>query len=63
MKIQNLLFVLLALALMRCTPDSQKSKLKFAISFTKEMSDQAQDGRLLIIHNNDSREPRQINEG
>jgi hypothetical protein len=65
MKIQNLLFVLLALALMRCTPGGQKSKLKFAISFTKEMSDQAQDGRLLImLANNDSREPRfQINEG
>jgi hypothetical protein len=65
MKIQNLLFVLLALALMRCTPGNQKSKLKFAISFTEEMSDQAQDGRLLImLANNDSREPRfQINEG
>lgn len=65
MKLQKLLFAILALALVQCTPGNQKSKLKFAISFTEEMSDQAQDGRLLImLANNDSREPRfQINEG
>ncbi|MFZ1806636.1 MAG: hypothetical protein WAU36_05415 [Cyclobacteriaceae bacterium] len=65
MKLQNLLFVLLAIALAQCTPGNEKSKLKFAISFTQEMSDQAQDGRLLImLANNDSSEPRfQINEG
>ncbi|MEQ8362186.1 MAG: hypothetical protein RH948_04900 [Cyclobacteriaceae bacterium] len=63
MKPQSLLIVLLALALVQCTP--QKSNLKFAISFTNEMSEQAQDGRLLImLANNDAREPRfQINEG
>lgn len=65
MKLQNLLFAILALALMQCAPGNQKSNLKFAISFTEEMSDQAQDGRLLLmLANNDTREPRfQINEG
>ncbi|MBZ0245455.1 MAG: hypothetical protein K8H85_05885 [Cyclobacteriaceae bacterium] len=49
--------------MVQCAP--QNSKLKFAISFTQEMSDQAQDGRLLImLANNNEREPRfQINEG
>lgn len=65
MKLQNLILVILAFAMVQCSPDNQKSKLKFAISFTEEMSDQAQDGRLLImLANNDAREPRfQINEG
>lgn len=65
MKLQNLILVILAFAMVQCSPSNQKSKLKFAISFTEEMSDQAQDGRLLImLANNDAREPRfQINEG
>ncbi|MEP2670800.1 MAG: hypothetical protein ABJH04_17475 [Cyclobacteriaceae bacterium] len=65
MKLQNLLLAILAVTLVQCTPGDQKSKLKFAISFTEQMSDQAQDGRLLImLANNDAREPRfQINEG
>lgn len=63
MKLKSLLFAILAVAMVQCAP--QNSKLKFAISFTKEMSDQAQDGRLLImLANNNEREPRfQINEG
>src|SRR5690242_16641745 len=41
------------------------SSLKFSISFTKEMSDQAQDGRLLLmLANNNKSEPRfQVGEG
>ncbi len=41
------------------------SALRFSISFTKEMSDQAQDGRLLLmLANNNRSEPRfQISEG
>lgn len=63
MKLKSLLFAILAIAMVQCAP--QNSKLKFAISFTQEMSDQAQDGRLLImLANNNEREPRfQINEG
>ena len=47
------------------TPESKKGGLKFSISFTPEMSDQAQDGRLmLLLANNDKSEPRnQINFG
>lgn len=63
MKLKSLLFAILVIAMVQCVP--QNSKLKFAISFTQEMSDQAQDGRLLImLANNNEREPRfQINEG
>lgn len=63
MKLKSLLFAILVIAMVQCAP--QNSKLKFAISFTQEMSDQAQDGRLLImLANNNEREPRfQINEG
>ncbi|MBX2941007.1 MAG: hypothetical protein KF860_01565 [Cyclobacteriaceae bacterium] len=65
MKPQNFLFAIMALVMVQCTPGNQKTKLKFAISFTKEMSEQAQDGRLLImLSNNDASEPRfQINDG
>ena len=47
------------------TPESKKGGLKFSISFTPEMSDQGQDGRLmLLLANNDKSEPRnQINFG
>src|SRR5882762_10501699 len=55
--------LLLAICL-QCGP-AQKSNFRFSISFTKEMSDQAQDGRLLLmLANNDRSEPRmQINDG
>ncbi len=48
-----------------CTETKQKVQLTFAISFTKELSDQAQDGRLLLmLANNNKDEPRfQINDG
>jgi hypothetical protein len=44
---------------------SQEQKKYFAITFTKELSGQAQDGRLLLmLANNDKSEPRtQINDG
>ncbi len=44
---------------------SSKSGLKFSLSFTKEMSDQAQDGHIiLMLATNDKKEPRnQINFG
>ncbi len=51
---------------MQCSPSGDtKSPLKFSVSFTKEMSDQAQDGRLLLLLSaNDKAEPRfQINDG
>ena len=51
----------------QCTPtaESKKGGLKFSISFVPEMSDQVQDGRLmLLLANNDKSEPRnQINFG
>ncbi len=62
MRYLSLLFVVL---LIQCTTDSSKSKLSITISFTQEMSDQAQDGRLLLLlANNDKSEPRfQIGDG
>ncbi|MFZ5999799.1 MAG: hypothetical protein ACOYW3_04770, partial [Bacteroidota bacterium] len=59
----NIFLVLLAV---QCTPtQTKKSPLTFSISFTKEMADQAQDGRLLLLlANNDKSEPRfQIGDG
>ncbi len=59
------LFVVLCI-LFGCEPTHDStSLLRFSIAFTKELSDQAQDGRLLImLANNDKREPRfQVNEG
>jgi hypothetical protein len=46
-------------------PDAPPIPFRFAISFTKAMSEQAQDGRLvLILANNDKSEPRfQVTEG
>jgi len=51
-----------AFFILQCTP-AKKGNLKFAISFTKEMSDQAQDGRLMLLFStNEKAEPRnQIN--
>ncbi len=58
---------LVTLLAVQCTPPAEKKAegLKFTISFTQEMSDQAQDGRLmLLLANNDKVEPRnQINFG
>ncbi len=50
----------------QCTPPAtSKSGLKFSILFTREMSDQAQDGHIiLMLATNDKKEPRnQINFG
>lgn len=50
----------------QCAPPAENKKgLTFSISFTKEMSDQAQDGRLLLLlATNDKSEPRfQVNWG
>jgi hypothetical protein len=65
MKASHLLFVSLLLIGMNCSSPDQKSPLKFSITFTSEMSDQAQDGRLLLmLSNNDKSEPRnQISDG
>jgi hypothetical protein len=67
MKKSRLLPLALVVVGISCvTLDSnKKSLLKFSITFTKEMSDQAQDGRLLLLlANNDKSEPRfQISDG
>src|SRR5258708_10828280 len=49
--------------LLHCT--QKKNSIQFSISFTKEMAEQAQDGRLLLLlANNDKSEPRmQISDG
>jgi hypothetical protein len=65
MKLERLLPLVFLLG-MQCTPTGDtKSALKFSISFTKELSEQAQDGRLLLLlSTNDKAEPRfQINDG
>lgn len=59
------LFVVLSI-LFGCEPtQDSKSLLRFSVVFTKELSEQAQDGRLLLmLANNDKREPRfQVSEG
>lgn len=58
--------VLLLLALLiQCSSPDTRNRVSFTISFTKELSDQAQDGRLLLLlANNDKAEPRfQIGDG
>lgn len=59
------LSVFLLLLLLSCEQNQPASTLTFTISFTKELSEQAQDGRLLVLlANNDKSEPRfQINDG
>lgn len=57
---------LIFLMAMQCSPSGDtKSSVKFSVSFTKELSDQAQDGRLLLLlSTNEKAEPRfQINDG
>jgi hypothetical protein len=57
--------VLMLILAIGCKPASDRPAVKFSVSFTKEMSDQAQDGRLLLmLANNDKSEPRnQVNDG
>ena len=63
-KVSRSIVFLLLLAMAGCTSQNEKIAV-FKISFTKEMSEQAQDGRLLLmLANNDKSEPRfQINDG
>src|ERR1041385_1573384 len=68
MKFRSLILCVCLFAALGFTyaPDyTPASPLKFSISFTKEMSDQAQDGRLLLmLANNNKSEPRfQVGEG
>lgn len=55
--------VFIAFALLQCSPSDNSPS--FTITFTKELSEQAQDGRLLLLlSTNDKAEPRfQINDG
>jgi hypothetical protein len=57
--IKNSLYALVFLIFgMQCKPDSRK--IRFSVSFTQGLSDQAQDGRLLLmLSNNNKSEPRQ----
>src|SRR5260370_20712977 len=61
MKGKLLIFALFAW--LHCT--QKENSVRFSVSFTKEMGDQAQDGRLLLmLANNDKSEPRmQISDG
>jgi hypothetical protein len=65
MRIHHLLLLSTALIGLRCSPSETSTAPAFSISFTEAMSDQAQDGRLLLmLANNNSSEPRfQINDG
>ncbi len=65
MKYHTLLLLVFLIAI-QCTPSGDAKKTaKFSITFTKELSDQAQDGRLLLLlSQDDKKEPRfQINDG
>jgi len=55
---------LMTVVLVQCAPENQ-GQLKFAISFSEAIADQAQDGRLLLmLSSNNANEPRfQINDG
>lgn len=63
-KVSRSIVFLLLMAIAGCTSQNEKTAV-FKISFTKELSEQAQDGRLLLmLANNDKSEPRfQINDG
>ena len=65
MKAKNVVLLSVVLIGLQCSPTNTSYSPKFVISFTKEMSDQAQEGRvLLMVANNDTSEPRfQINDG
>ncbi|MEQ8424340.1 MAG: hypothetical protein RIA63_06495, partial [Cyclobacteriaceae bacterium] len=64
MKSTNSFLLFVIVLLTQCTPN-QRGGPKFAISFTSEVAEQAQDGRLLLmLSNNQKDEPRfQINDG
>ena len=49
----------------RCTSPDQKSSIVFSVTFTEALSEQAQDGRLLLmLAKGNKTEPRfQINDG
>jgi hypothetical protein len=63
MKIFQFLFYLVLI--ISCNTNPEKSKYLFKIQFSRELSDEVQDGRLLLmISNNDTDEPRfQISDG
>src|SRR5688572_27288243 len=63
MKNSHLIFLILLIV--GCQTGNKQSSPTFSISFTKEMSDQAQDGRLLLmLAGNDKSEPRnQVSDG
>jgi len=65
MRAKFILLFAVVLVTQQCSSPPAASPLKFTISFTKEMSDQAQDGRLLLmLANNNASEPRnQIGDG
>ncbi len=65
MKLERLLPFVFLLSIQCSDSGDTKSIPKFSISFTKELSEQAQDGRLLLLlSTNDKDEPRfQINDG
>jgi hypothetical protein len=60
MKRSLLLLLVVLIFTMQCSaPDQATSSFTFSISFTKELNDQAQDGRLLLmLANNTKSEPR-----
>ncbi len=67
MKQRHLLILCFFILTIRCAPSDtqQNSQLRFSVLFTKEMNEQAQDGRLLLLlANNNKSEPRhQISDG
>ncbi|MFN8889236.1 MAG: hypothetical protein ACK5WF_17380, partial [Cyclobacteriaceae bacterium] len=65
MKLERLLPFVFLLTIQCSDKANTKGIPKFSISFTKELSEQAQDGRLLLLlSTNDKAEPRfQINDG
>jgi hypothetical protein len=65
MKLRAFLFMLTLMSFGCETSSDQRASISFRISFTKEMSEVAQDGRLLLmLANNDRSEPRnQIGDG
>lgn len=65
MRASKLFIICVALTGLRCSTSQMSTAPTFSISFTKELSDHAHDGRLLLmLANNNASEPRfQINDG
>lgn len=65
MKTLKFLPLFFVIAVINCTPSEKSGRHVFVVTFTKEMSDQPLDGRLLLLlANNDKSEPRfQIGDG